>query len=71
MPILNHKTFHAFFKFLLKYHPHRHVLKCKEEWWASRGESRCDVADGLSLVISVVVLMLEAETQWTAEWTYQ
>ena len=71
MPILCHKTFHAFFKFFLKYHPPHRVLKREEEWWVSRGEIRCDAADGLSLVIFVVVLILEAETQWTAEWTYR
>lgn len=37
----------------------------------SHGDIRSDAADGLSLVIFAVVLALEAETQRTAEWTYQ
>lgn len=37
----------------------------------SHEDIRSDAADGLSLVIFAVVLALEAETQRTAEWTYQ
>lgn len=37
----------------------------------SHGDIRSDAIDGQSLVIFVVVLALEAETQRTAEWTYQ